>query len=158
MRFIRAGDVSKGRRIPIEVMFMATHSISEDRFADDYQTGAAMCGQPDSTMLAQCLQLVSAICFPRCSGLNFGFVWGGGSSVEAFPDVNVRRGRFLRHIIINRTPYTHACRQTCTRFDTGKNEMHCHSASQVRDFITADGYQTQEGAEYDISDMCTKGR
>ena len=61
MRFIRAGDVSKGRRVPMEVMFMATHSISEDRFTDDYKTGVTMCGQPNSTMLAQCLELVGAV-------------------------------------------------------------------------------------------------
>lgn len=40
---------------------MATHSISEERYVGQYETGAKMCGQPNSTMLEQCLDMVSVV-------------------------------------------------------------------------------------------------
>lgn len=55
----RAGDVGAGRRVPLEVLFMTTHSISENRYVGGYASGARMCGQPNSSMLAPCLEMVS---------------------------------------------------------------------------------------------------
>lgn len=45
----------------MEVLFMATHSISEEKFVGHYQTGVEMCGQANSSMLAECLEVVSAV-------------------------------------------------------------------------------------------------
>lgn len=56
--YYRTGNVNMRRRVPIEVIFMTTHSISEQVLDSSYAIGVKDCGKPTSTMLAQCHRYV----------------------------------------------------------------------------------------------------
>lgn len=54
----RTGNVNMRRRVPIEVIFMTTHSITEQALDSSYAIGVKGCGKPTSNMLAQCHRYV----------------------------------------------------------------------------------------------------
>ncbi|CAM9212329.1 unnamed protein product [Ectocarpus sp. 13 AM-2016] len=57
----RTGHVNMRRRVPIEVIFMTTHSITEQALDSSYAIGVKGCGKPTSNMLAQCHRYVDGL-------------------------------------------------------------------------------------------------